>query len=144
MEKNWCEELMNQYDNWKDLVKDLIKDRLYDYEGNSSYVCDLAYTLFEGENIDGSFTYSYYWSKELIRKYWDDYAEIYEEYIAQCGKENSINVLEEPKRFVVVMLLEQAQTLLSNYDNKFINDNWNNEITLNKTNINKIIKSMEE
>lgn len=141
-DKNYYEQLMDTYNEWKDLVKDLIKERLYNYEGQECYICDLAYTLFEGENIDGSFTYSYYWSKELIRKYWDDFSEIYDEFIAECGKENSINVLEEPEKFVVIMLLEQASQLLSNYDNKFIEDNWNNEIVLNKKNIKEIIKSL--
>ena len=140
MEKNWVEELMNQYDNWEDLVKDLIKSRLYDYEGNSYYGCDLAYQLFEGENVDGSFTYSTYWSKELVKKYWDDFNEIYENYIWDVGKENSINVLDEPEKFVVVMLLEQAQDILSKLE--FIDTNWNDEIELTKENIKKIEESM--
>lgn len=140
MEKNWCEELMEQYDSWEDLVKDLIKSRLYDYEGNSIYSCDLAYQLFEGENIDGSFTYSTYWSKELVKKYWDDFNEIYENYIWNVGKENSINVLDEPEKFVVVMLLEQAQNILSKLE--FIDTNWNDEIELNKENIETIINEL--
>lgn len=140
MEKNWCEELMEQYDSWEDLVKDLIKSRLYDYEGNSIYSCDLAYQLFEGENVDGSFTYSTYWSKELVKKYWDDFNEIYENYIWNVGKENSINVLDEPEKFVVVMLLEQAQDILSKLE--FIDTNWNDEIELNKKNINTIINEL--
>lgn len=139
--KNYYENLMEKYENWKDLVKDLIIDRLENYKNDKVYLCDLAYTLFESENIDGSFTYSYYWSKELIKKYWNEFSEIYENYIWNVGKENSVNCLEEPERFVVIMLLEQAQNLLSNYDNDFINDNWNEEIKLNNSNIKKIIES---
>lgn len=138
LEKNYYEELMKKYDSFEDLVKDLIIERLENYKGQKVYVCDLACTLFEGENIDESFTYSTYWSKELIKKYFDEFSYLYDEYIADCGKENSINVFDEPEKFIVIMLLEQAQTLLSNYDNDFINDNWNNEIELNDENIKKI------
>jgi hypothetical protein len=141
-DKNYYEKLMEEYDTWEDLVKDLIIERLNEREGYFYYLCDLAYTLFEGENVDGSFTYSTYWSKELIKHYWDEFGEIYDNYIWSVGNESSINVLEEPEKFVVVMLLEQAQTLLSNYDNEFIEDNWNEEIELTKENINKIIESM--
>lgn len=141
MEKNWCEELIEQYDSWEDLVKDLIKSRLYGYEGNSYYGCDLAYQLFEDENVNGSFTYSTYWSKELVKKYWDDFNEIYENYIWNIGKENSINVLDEPEKFVVVMLLEQAQDILSKIE--FIDTNWNEEIELTKENIETIINELE-
>ena len=42
------------------------------------------------------------------------------------------------------MLLEQASQLLSNYNNKFIDDNWNEEITSNDENIKKIKESLED
>ena len=143
MEKNYYEELMEKYENWKDLVKDLIIERLEDHKGEDVYLCDLAYILFEGENIDGSFTYSTYWSKELVKKYFDDFDELYENYIFNMGNENSINIFDEPERFIIIMLLEQASELLSNYDNDFINNNWNDEITLNSENIQEIKESLE-
>ena len=141
--KNCYEELMEKYESWEDLVKDLIKERLEDYKGQKIYTCDLASTLFEGENVDGSFTYSTYWSKELIKKYFDEFSYIYDEYIANCGKENSINLLAEPEEFIVIMLLEQANILI-NCSNDFINDNWDNEIELNDENIKKIVESLKE
>lgn len=139
-EKNYYEELMEKYDNWEDLVKSLIEVRLEDYRGNSYYGCDLAYTLFEEENINGSFTYSTYWSKQLIFKYWNELAEIYSEYLDNLGIENAINILGEEEKFIVIMLLEQANDILSK--NNFIDENWNNEFELNDENIKKIIESM--
>lgn len=141
MKKNYYEELMEKYENWEDLVKDLIKDRLKDYKDNSYYGCDLAYQLFEGENIDCSFTYSVYWSKQLIIKYWEDFDTLYEEYLWSMGNENVINILESPERFVVIMLLEQASQILSK--NEFIENNWNEEIELNDENIKEIVKELE-
>ena len=142
-EKHWCEELIEKYDSWEELVKDLIIERLEEYKGNSYYLCDLAYTLFEGENIDGSFTYSTYWSKELINHFWDDFSELYEDYMFEMGGDNAINVFDESEKFVVIMLLEQASKLLSNCNNEFINDNWDNEIELNDENIKKLVESLE-
>ena len=143
MEKNYYEELMQKYENWKDLVKNLMIDRLENYKDQKTYTCDLVYTLFESENIDGSFTYNCYWSKKLIQKYWDDFNEIYANYIDNVGIENSINILDEPEKFVVIMLLEQGNDLL-NCSNDFINDNWNEQITLNNKNIKKITDILTE
>lgn len=139
-DKHWVEVLIEKYDTWEDLVKDLIKDRLWDYENNSYYGCDLGYQLFEGENVDGSFTYSTYWSKELVKTYWDELGEIYDNYIWNVGSENSINVLDEPEKFIVVMLLEKSNDILGRL--QFINDNWDNEIELNKENIETIISQL--
>lgn len=139
MDKHWTEELMEQFDNWEDLVKDQIKEKLWNYENQEEYGCDLAYKLFEGENVDGSFTYSTYWSIELIRKYWDDFADIYQNFVDSTG--STLNPFNSAEGFVVVMLLEEAQNILSNLD--IINEYWNDKIVLNKKNINKIIKELE-
>ena len=55
----------------EDIIKRII-DKLYDYEGSEFYGADLAYSLFEGENIDGSFTYNSYEAKEWIRDNFDE------------------------------------------------------------------------
>lgn len=142
-EKNYYEELIKKYDSWKNLVKNLIIERLEEYIGTNCYICVLADTLFEGENIDGSFTYSTYWSKELIKKYWDEFDEMWGDYLIDVGQENNFNIFSKPEKFIVLMLLEQAKNLLSNYKNDFINDNWDNKVELNSENIKKIIESLE-
>lgn len=139
MNKDYYEELMDKYYTWKELVIDLIRDKLDNYKDVSTYGCDLAYTLFEGENVDGSMTYSTYWSIELIRKYWDDFADIYQEYVDSTG--STLNPFDSAESFVVVMLLEEAQNILS--ESQFISDNWNNKITLDTKTINKINKDLD-
>ena len=45
--------------NLNDLEKDVLErmiDALDDLEGRDGYVSELAFTLFEGENINGSMT----------------------------------------------------------------------------------------
>ena len=128
--------------DFKELVKEELKMRLEDYEGATMYGCDMSYELLEKYNIDGSYTYSAYESKELIKQYFDDFAEIYEEYLFQCGKENAINCFDEPEKFVVVMLLETASSLLSQCE--LIDTNWNEEIELTEENIKTITKQLEE
>ena len=134
MNKDYYEELMDKYYTWKELVIDLIRDKLDNYKDTSNYGCDLAYTLFEGENVDGSMTYSTYWSVELIRKYWDDFADIYQEFVDNTG--SSLNPFDSDESFVVVMLLEEAQNILSQC--KTIDDNWNDKFTLDEKTIKKI------
>lgn len=127
----------------KDIIERII-DKLEDYEGTEVYACDLAYTLFEGENIDGTFTYSTYEAKQWIKKYYDDIGEVWEELQFQFDKEYlmQFNMFDNPEKFMVLIILESANYLISRC--KLIDDNWNNEITLNKKNIETLKKQLKE
>lgn len=129
---------MNELKQW--LIEE-IKEHLYNYEDCEVYACDLAYTIFEGENIDGSYTYSTYDAKEWIKKYWDDIGEIIEEIKFQLGSESIPNVFDELEKFQVVIVLEGANFILSQSD--YINAHWNDRIKLTKANIKKIIKGLK-
>ena len=129
---------MNELKQW--LIEE-IKDHLYNYEDCEVYACDLAYTIFEGENIDGSYTYSTYEAKEWIKKYWEDIGEVVEEIKFQLGSECIPNVFEEPEKFQVVIVLEGANYILS--QSEFIDDKWNDKIILTKKNIKKIISQLK-
>lgn len=139
MNKDYYEEIMDNHETWRELVVDLIRDKLDEYKGMQEYGCDLAYKLFEEENVNGSFTCSHYWSRELIKKYWDDFAELNEEYKANFGE--FLNPFEDEK-FVVIMLLKEAQNILSQC--KTIDDNWNDKFTLDEKKIKKINKELDE
>lgn len=137
-DKHWVEELMDTYESWEDLVKDLIEEKLDQYKDQSIYGCDLGYKLFEGENVDGSFTYSTYWSIEIIHKYWYDFGEIYEYYKNMTGSD--LNPFESAESFVVIMLLEESQKLIGGLD--YVVKHWDDKITLNQKTINKIVKEL--
>ena len=47
-------------ETFKNLVIEELKQKLEDYEGADIYGCDMAYTLLEQYNIDGSYTYNTY------------------------------------------------------------------------------------
>lgn len=65
----------------RDVLERMI-DALDDMEGRDGYVSDLAFTLFEGENIDGSMTYSTYKAEQWIAEHFHDLADVVEDMAA--------------------------------------------------------------
>ena len=127
----------------KEILKRII-DRLYNYKDIKMYACDLAYALFESENVDGTFTYSSYEAKEWIKHYFDEIGEVWEELKFQFGSEYlmDFNPFDNPEKFMVLVILESASYILGQC--KFIQNNWNNEIILNNKNIKTIEKQLKE
>ena len=117
-----------------EVIKKLIV-KLDDYKDITVYASDLAYTLFEEYNVDGSITYSIYEAKKWISSNFDGLSEIVDE-IQYEGLELP-NIFNEPEKFMVIIYLEVANYLLDQC--QIIADNWNNKLILNN-NIIKIIK----
>lgn len=130
----------------KNYVIDLLIKKLEDYEDNKIYVGDLAYTLLEQYNIDGSITYSTYNANEWIRK---NIYDIYDYlptikfnfgdnfYASLC-----MDLLDNSEKAMVIIVIEKANDILCNLD--YIQDNWDTEITLDKKTIEIIKKELEE
>ena len=123
---------------FKRLVVSELVEKLNEYKGSSIYGCDLAYTLLEQYNVDGSYTYNTKKSVELIKEYWDDMGEVYE-YVVN-NLEVHCNPFEEPEKFLVIMLLEEANALLTQCE--IVDKYWNNTIELNDENIKTIIEEL--
>lgn len=114
--KSWLEEMISEaLDEYKDYPSDV-------------YGCDLAYKLFEGENVNGSVTCSTYEAREFIKEHWDAAGD-YHEYMKDNFGEITQNPFDNPEAFQVGMLLEGAQQLLS--DSVFVEENWNDSMELN-------------
>ena len=130
----------------KNYVIDLLLNELENYEDTKVYACELAYTLLEGYNIDGSITYNTYDAKEWIKENYDDIGEFLENYGFCVGNDNlsslAIDIFTNPEKAMVIIVYEVATNILSKL--KFIEDNWNNEIILNTKNISKIEKGLKE
>jgi hypothetical protein len=124
-----------------DYCKDFIIDNLPDYLGTSVYGCDLGCTITEGINADGSCTYSTYEAKEYLKFWWDDAAD-YFQYEKDNFGENLYNPFKNPEAYMVCMVIEGVNSLLS--QSSFIDKNWNNEIELTKKNIKKIIQEIKD
>lgn len=128
----------------KEYVIEALKDKLNDYKETENYGCDLAYTLYEGENADGVIFYSTYQSKEWIKEHFEDLDEIIEELNFQFGTDYmaKFNPFSEPDKFVLIVVVEVASYLLGQC--KTIQDNWDNKFKLTNGKIKNIIKELEE
>ncbi len=121
------------------IIDEMISE-LKEMEGRTVYGCDLGFSIFESANVDGSYTYSTYEAINWIKKYFDDLGEIVEETTAEGL--TPPNVFDKPESFMVFIMLECSSYLTGKC--KFIEDNWNDEIELNKKNINRICKELKE
>lgn len=124
----------------KDFVKNEIVCKLEDFENSicddSVYACDLAYKLFENENIDGSFFYDTVQAKKWLSEYFDDLSEIIEEIQFQfdenfCNK-ILLDFFKNPDCFIVFVVLEVASYLL--WQCKYINESWDGDDKITLTN----------
>lgn len=134
----------------KDFVKSEIVRKLEDFENSicddSVYACDLAYKLFENENIDGSFFCDTVKAKKWLSEHFDDLSEIIEELQFQfdddfCNK-ILLDFFNNPDCFIVVVVLEVASYLLGQC--KYIDENWDDEITLTNDVIDIICQQLDE
>lgn len=121
-------------------LKNTITERLNDYKGTNIYGADLAYTLFEGENSNGSVLCNTYLTKEFIKNNFDLFADFSEHYKNNFG--DNLNIFAEPENAHVILLLEAAQMVLSNLD--IVNEFWNDSKELTEELINAIIEELNK
>lgn len=122
--------------NFDDYCRDFIKDELPVHEGRNVYACDLGCYLTESINCDGTATYSTAEAKDYIREWWDEAGEYWDYEKFNFG-EHYHNPFDEPEAFMVCMIIEGVNSILSQCD--FIDDHWDDEIVLNKKNIKTIL-----
>lgn len=130
---------MNTRNTIEQIKTDII-DRLNDYKGGNYYGCDLAYTLFEGENANGSVFCNTYKTKEFIANNFDLFGDFLEYWSNNIGQQ--LNPFLEPEKCHVIFLLEAAQSILSQCE--FIDTNWNNSFELTEENISIIAQQVSE
>ena len=121
-------------------LRNTIIDRLNDYKNTDVYGSELAYTLFEGENANGSVLCNTYKTKEFIKNNFDLFADFSEYYKDNFGK--SLDIFAEPEKAHVIFLLESAQVVLSNLDT--VIEFWNESKELTEELINAIIEELNK
>lgn len=126
----------------KNYIIEEIKEHLINNEGIEIYFCDLAYKIFEAENVDGSYTYSTFEAKQWIKEYFDELCEIVDELKANFDDNFILNVFGESERFQVIIIIEGASYLLGTCET--VEKYWDKEKKLSKYIINKIIKELDE
>ena len=100
-----------------DLEKDVLSrmiDALDALEGRDGYVSELAFTLFENENINGSMTYSTYKAAQWIAEHFHDLADVVEDMAADW--DITPNPFSNPEVFMVQVVLYLAEQLVYTSD----------------------------
>ena len=103
--------------SYKKYLKSFIIDRLEDHEGNdfnSGY--ELANSLTESINIDGSATYNTWEAKQYIKEWFEECGEFIEEYKSEFGCAPQWNPFEEPELFHCLMIIVGVEKELSKLD----------------------------
>ena len=121
-------------------LRNTIIERLNDYKDADVYGSELAYTLFERENANGSVLCNTYLTKEFIKNNFDLFADFSEYYKDNFGV--SLDIFAEPEKAHVILLLEAAQMVLSNLDT--INEFWNDSKELTQELINSIVEELNK
>ena len=93
----------------KDVLARMI-DNLDTLEGRDGYVSELAFTLFENENINGSMTYSTYKAEQWIAEHFHDLADVVEDMAADW--DITPNPFSNPEVFMVQVVLYLAEQLV--------------------------------
>ena len=130
----------NKMKNFNELTVELLEEELESYEGKNITACELAWTLTQGYNVDGTITYNTQKSIDLIYKYWWDIADIYSEYVGELGQCET-NIFERPEAFLTLIFIQNAENLMAQCE--IIENNWNENIELNRKNIEIIKKQLE-
>jgi hypothetical protein len=106
---------MQNLENFKEYCREYITERLDEYENDEfGDVYELANALTEYDNSNGSFTYSTYYAKEYIKKWYDSVGEFLEEYELSYGESLQTNAFAEPEKFHAIMVIIGIENMLSN------------------------------
>ena len=124
---------MNSLEKW---VMQEMMWHLEDLEGQVVYGCDLAFTLFESENVTGSYTCNTHESRQWIKEYWDYLGEVVEDYEFNYG-EVPTNPFKNAEVFQMQIILHMASNLVSKSD--YIEEHWDEEIELTEETIKQIV-----
>lgn len=122
-------------------VAEKMADKLGEYEGKSVCGADLAFTLFECENIDGSITYSTYATKEWIKKHFDELGEVVERMQAEWEYNAGADIFDNPEKFMVSVYLWVASEICGMLET--VNEFWNDSEELTAELIEKITEELK-
>lgn len=110
------------------LIEDIC-DRLENWEGNVVAISDLPNYLYQSALADGSILYSTYKTRQWIAKYFEDIAEVIEDYEYEI--EDCVDLKQaftNPEAFHVDLCYFLCSPLL--HESEWINDNEDEEVEL--------------
>lgn len=123
----------------KDFVVDVLEDQLDEYEDSTICGGDLAYTLLEPYNIDGTYTYDTYAAMGWVKLHFEEISDI----IAEMKEAGfcPVDVFDNPEAFQVQIMLFVAGNLLGQCET--VTKVWDEDFILTKDIIDKIKEELE-
>lgn len=128
-------------ESFNEYCKNYILENLGNYEGQSVYGSEVGYTITQSPNVDGTLTYSNHEAIEYLREWWYDAGE-YWEYEKDNFGENLHNPFENPEAYMVCMVIEGVNSILS--DCPIVEENWNDKFELTEDAIASIKEFVEK
>jgi hypothetical protein len=122
-------------------VADFLGAKLYQNTGRSVYGCDLAFTLLEGENVDGSITYNRYKATEWIQEHFDELGEVVERMQDEWKYNAGADIFDNPEKFMVSCYLWIASEICGTLET--VDEFWNDEKELTEELNEKILDELE-
>ena len=124
---------MNNLQKW--IIGEMI-EHLQKMEGQGCYGCDLAFKMFENENVTGSYTCNAYEVGKWIKEYWDELSEVVEDYEFNYG-ELPTNPFKNSEVFQMQIILHMASSLVAKSD--YIEEHWDEKLELTEETIEQIV-----
>lgn len=131
---------MKTLNNLEKYVLDLMLDNLDDMEDREGYVSELAFDLFEGENIDGTITYDREEAQEWIAEHFHDLGDVVEEMSAEW--DITPNPFSDPEAFQVQVVLFVSTGLVAQSD--WTDHRDDDAITYDAATLDRIRKEWQE
>ena len=118
-------------------VINTIESNLHDMVGYDVIVDDLCYDISQGENADGFWIFGTYESREFLRKYRLDAAEMLDDIIKNWG---AVNPFSSPEWFVCIMFIQRASELISS--TQWVIDNEGETVRLTNEMVSDIVRDL--
>lgn len=124
-----------------DYSKNYILEQLDNYEGTTQYACELAMTLTECADADGTLVYCRNEAIDYLREWWYDCADYWDFENDNFGR-NYHNPFDNPEAYMVCMVIAACETILSKCP--VIDEHWNEQIELTEDVVNDIKEYVKE
>lgn len=129
--------------SYVDYCKELIRDEIENFEGDTYYACDLGRELTMNGNMNGTFTFSTYEARQILKSWWDDLHGVNRRIYDELGYDHDdVDVFDTPEKYHVFAVIEGVDSIMSALD--IIQENWDEKIELTRDVIDTILDQLDE
>lgn len=132
---------MKQILEFSEFCRNHIAENLPEWLGQEVYMCDLGGELTQGTNCDGTFTFSTSLAKDYLREWFDEAGEYWDYEKFNFG-ENLHNPFNNPEAYIVCMVIEGVNSILSQC--AIVDEMWNDQVELTQELIDEILEQIAD